>query len=450
MRHVKLLLGVSLLTFGPYGLANAQPSGEIQVLKQQVEQLLKRIDALEKESEQSKNDKSEKNHSDQTMGDPYLKPPVVNSGGDKVSLKISGRINRAALFVDDGKRARVKHVDNSNSSSRLTFDATAKLNSDVSVGARYEAGINENASSKIAMGEEFSSTDRNNFSNRHLFIYAESKTLGKLSCGHTNEASKDVMEDTDLSGTSLIVAGGTFAEIVCDHRFFNTTLDRRNVDGGIRVDHVVDGFNGSRRDVIRYDTPKFFGFQAAASHSGRSNDSNAFALRYQGKIKGTKISAAAGYTNAKTHTVDTAQVGQVTTGFKQYNASVGILHSSGLNFYLSGGRRKHDSADIKNGSMWATKLGYQKDILDCGKTAISIQYGEFKDLLAARVAPRDKFRAKAFGVGFVQKFDSISTEFYIGLTRYLLDANTIEVNNAEVSAEYKGITALFSGARIKF
>lgn len=43
----------------------------------------------------------------------------VNSGNDKVGLKLYGHINRAVMAVDDGNESKVFHVDNTNSESRF-------------------------------------------------------------------------------------------------------------------------------------------------------------------------------------------------------------------------------------------------------------------------------------------------------------------------------------------
>src|SRR3546814_9895658 len=44
---------------------------------------------------------------------------VRSSYGDKVQVKITGQINRAVTFVDDGTDTNVNHVDNDISSSRF-------------------------------------------------------------------------------------------------------------------------------------------------------------------------------------------------------------------------------------------------------------------------------------------------------------------------------------------
>lgn len=261
------------------------------------------------------------------------------------------------------------------------------------------------------------------------------------------------MGDSDLSGTDAAMGGTSHADIAGGYRFFNTDTNQRatgNGGQGIAISNVVDDFDCKLRDVIRYDTPVWQGIQLSASHGGRSNDTYAFAVRYGAKLYGTQLVTAAGYTASKTHTTDTAQNGTSTTDHKQYNASLGLLHSSGLNFYLAGGRRDHSNSDIKKGSIWTAKVGYQADLCKWGKTSFAVDYGEFKDLFATRNIPNDKFKVKVFGAAVVQSIDRISTDVYLGFKRYLLEANTLNDNGTEVNGNYKGITAFLAGARIKF
>lgn len=449
MKKISRFAGHSLIALfmGGSAFASAASSqGEVEALRQQVQELLKRIDRLE-----AKTAKAEK-HARTGKG-----KAVVKSGGKNVALQISGRVNRQVMVVHDGNRSRVKHVDGGMSPSALTFHGKAKLNRDTKVGGIWEVGVPENASNSVASGQEFSSTNSHNINNRYLYFYAESQKYGKLSLGHLGEATYGTMEDSDLSGTDLVLAGASHSDVAGGHRFFNTATNRYatgNVqDGaaqGIQVADIIDGFDGNRRDVIRYDTPVWQGLQASASHSGRSSDTNAFAVRFGGKVKGIRIASAAGYANVKDHTTSTPQVGLENSSYSQYNASVGVLHPCGLNFYLAGGRRDFSNGNLKRGGMWSTKIGYKRSFFTMGETAFSVDYGEFKDLFPARTNLDDRFKAKAFGVGMVQSIDRISTDVYFGVKRYVLDANTLEDNGTEVRGDYKGITVVLAGARIQF
>ena len=64
----------------------------------------------------------------------------VSSGGD-VSLTLSGQVNRALLWADDGANSRVFHVDNDNSSTRFRLVGNGSLNQNVDVGAQITHAV---------------------------------------------------------------------------------------------------------------------------------------------------------------------------------------------------------------------------------------------------------------------------------------------------------------------
>src|SRR3546814_11162260 len=74
---------------------------------------------------------------------------VRSSYGDKVQVKITGQINRAVTFVDDGTDTNVNHVDNDISSSRFRIHADGKVTNDFSIGGILELEVKPNASNNV-------------------------------------------------------------------------------------------------------------------------------------------------------------------------------------------------------------------------------------------------------------------------------------------------------------
>src|SRR3546814_12456794 len=74
---------------------------------------------------------------------------VRSSYGDKVQVKITGQINRAVTFVDDGTDTNVNHVDNDISSSRFRIHADGKVTNDFSIGGIFELEVQPNASNNV-------------------------------------------------------------------------------------------------------------------------------------------------------------------------------------------------------------------------------------------------------------------------------------------------------------
>lgn len=164
MKKTLLYLSTFLLALGGAApVRAADTSKEVEMLRQQVQDLLKRIDTLEHKTASG------------SQG-PSSNKPMVTSGNNNVSLQISGQVNRAVVAVHDGDRSRVKHVDGAMSPTRFNFHAKAKLNETTKVGSVWEVGINENSSDSVATGKEFSSVNSNNINNRKVYIYGESTT----------------------------------------------------------------------------------------------------------------------------------------------------------------------------------------------------------------------------------------------------------------------------------
>ena len=107
---------------------------------------------------------------------------MVRSGKDSIKLTPSGQVNRGVLIADDGNNTHAFHVDNDNSSTRMCFVGKGNFNEDVSVGTQIEVQFESNATAAI---NQFSSrgVGPNNFTERKLEVYVESKRFGRLGVG---------------------------------------------------------------------------------------------------------------------------------------------------------------------------------------------------------------------------------------------------------------------------
>ncbi|MFM2422053.1 MAG: hypothetical protein RL291_583, partial [Pseudomonadota bacterium] len=64
-----------------------------------------------------------------------LEATTVRKGNRKVSLTISGQVNRALMYWDDGGRSNTYFgLDNTNTSSRISFAGRATISSEWSAG----------------------------------------------------------------------------------------------------------------------------------------------------------------------------------------------------------------------------------------------------------------------------------------------------------------------------
>ncbi|MEQ8356807.1 MAG: porin [Kiloniellaceae bacterium] len=375
--------------------SNKELKDEIQFLKQRLEQLEQKQEQLEQKSS-------------------VEEEKVVKSGSDKVRLSVSGQVNRGVLYGDNGDDAEFFHVDNDNSSTRLRFVGEGELDEDVTVGTQIEVQFESNSTAAISFDQD-SPAGPNNFTERKLELFVDSKTLGRVWIGQGDTASNSTSE-VDLSGTSVIgysgvgdLAGG---------------LEFSEGDGvlGPSIGDVFSNFDGlSRDDRIRYDTPSLYGFKGSVS----AVDGGAWdgAVTFGGDFNGVKVAAAAAYANANSR-----------GGFEQYNGSVSVLTPMGISVTAAAGTRD-DGGSGDDPMFYYGKLAYTFDAIDYGSTSFGIDFAETDDL----DVEGDEFRS--YGIFAVQNIDAIGTEVYIGARNHELDRE---------GANFDDLFAILAGARVKF
>ena len=386
---------------------------ELQDLKAQVQQLLNRIEVLEAQTKQNTEAMA-------TGAEAAVPVPtrMATSGTDGVKLSVSGQVNRAALYVDDGDRSRAFHVDNDNSSTRVRWVGTGQVDDDFLVGALVEVQFESNSSANIDIDQD-GEVSANNFSERHLTLYLDSKRYGRLWLGQGDTASNGTSE-VDLSGTSVIAYSG-IEDLSGGISFKNAATNAKLVT----IAGAFNQFDGlSRRDRIRYDTPDIGGFTLSSSFV--QGDAWDVALRYSAAYEsiGTRVAAAIAYAD-----------GAQRFDFNQVNGSISAIHDSGLNLTFASGTQDIDGRATNDPVMVYGKLGYQFAPFTIGTTALAVDYGANDDL----AADGDEF--STWGVFAVQNIDKIATELYFGYRNHDLDRPGVAIDDID--------TAVF-GARVKF
>ncbi len=331
-----------------------------------------------------------------------------------VDFKISGQINRAILWGDNGNDSDTKFVDNDNSSTRFRFTGSNTFDEVWKVGIVWENQMESNSSADtdIDIGTNGDTADVT-FTERKMEFYVEHTKFGKLSLGQGDTASNSTSE-VDLSGTDVV----NYSSIEDMAGGFNfRTGDDVVVTS---VGSAFSNFDGySRRDRIRYDTPKFGPVYFSTSYmNGQSWDlAGRFAYEWEGV---GKLAAAAHYTGADTQR----------DPFKQYSGSISFLHSSGFNITVSGGGRNDVSGRDEDPYNLYGKLGYK-----FGKWALSVDYTYSENVGA------DDDEATSIGAAAVWNIWE-SVQFYGSYRWHDLDRDT--VNNIE------DLHAVMVGGRVKF
>ena len=357
----------------------------------------------------------------------------VDECREDISLAISGQVNRAFLYADNGVVDDFFHVDNDNSSTRIRAEATGHVSCDFEIGAVIEVQFESNSSADIRF-KQSGQASANNFTERKLEVWFDSATWGTLWLGQGDTASNGTSE-VDLSSTGVIGYSGV-ADMAGGLEFEN----------GTRIRNVFDNMDGlGRTDRIRYDTPTFAGFTLSASWT----DDNEWdvALRFANAFGGHKFAAAASYVDGER--------GQGFGQDYQISGSASLLFSNGFNLTFAAGMEddKGVGAAQRNTRFLYGKAGWIFDIVDWGFTAIAADVAYNRN-----VAARGD-EAWSYGAFIVQKIDWVGTELYAGVRMHELDHGGVVTLNAagvnflnqiNATANPDNVIAVMTGARVKF
>jgi hypothetical protein len=220
----------------------------------------------------------------------------------------------------------------------------------------------------------------------------------------------------DLSGTA-VAAYSSVSDVGGNFEFRDGS-----VKTGITVSNSRSNFDGlSRKDRIRYDTPRWGGFFASGSIEGNSEWD--LAARYAGDFGWARLAAAVGFADFGTSS-------DSNDGTRDYvvDGSASILFDFGLSLTASYGIRNQDDKDPWN---LFGKIGYRFLRIH----AASIQYSRSENLSN----PDDE--ADTFGLAYVMTpFNSV--EFYGTYYLHMLDLDD--------GGELDDINIFMSGIRVKF
>ena len=131
------------------------------------------------------------------------------------------------------------------------------------------------------------------------------------------------------------------------------------------------------------------------------------------------------------------------------SGSLSVLHkASGLNLTGAvGGQLSNDDSDVIDADefAWFVRGGWQGNLTDLGKTAISASYYSAENSsAAATVAGVTDTDGNWFDVNLVQKIDDLSAEVYLSYVRYDADIT------GAAAQDTQAIDVVIAGSRIKF
>ncbi len=348
-----------------------------------------------------------------------LEATTARKGNRKVSLKVSGHVNRMVLHWDDQVESDTYVVDNSNSSSRFRFTGNAKIRSGWSAGYYVEMEYDTAASTAVTQSDDDAGGTNGAIDLRHSYWWIKSDQLGKISVGQGPHASW-LTTAMDTSGTHMIANTNKL--------FTGGSLQFRNATGtglsGISILSVVNPYDLVRGDIIRYDSPSIHGFKISASWG--EDDASDIALRYFRKTKEFKLLFALGYGGSNDENAD----------FDQIAGSFSAFHiPTGINISFAAGDRNTDGSTLDQ-KYYYLKAGLRRKINSLGDTAFSFDYYHHHEHAAAG-GDFDQW-----GVQAVQYIDAAAMELYIAYSNS--DYETTALPNL------REIDMIMAGARIHF
>lgn len=426
-----------------------------------------------------------------------LEATTVRKGNRKVSLEISGHVNEALLFWDDGFESNAGVYTNDNSRSRFRFVGKAKIDADWEAGYKIELGVRSANSKRFTQDDDNGSGTDIGLDLRDSHWYVKNKKYGQLAVGLQSTATDGITEinqtqTADFSKFSDVEDTGLGLNLRRSDGVTSTRYQYRRLIG-VNGDQAGEGekrFNG-----LRYTTPEFAGFSASAFWG--EDEFWDVGLRYKGEFSGFKLAAGVGYgevtdgNQTATGCASSAANGASAPPFpatgsskdadcNQFGGSVSVVHvDTGLFVNFAAGVKKDDNIQnitLYSGAVtpddedkfWAVQAGIEKKWNSYGKTTLYGEYydhdggsnnrtidGGFVNVGTATGAVLNS-NVQIYGLGVAQGFDNAALTLYASYRHVEADLTASSIaagvaNGATInSPDLEDVDLLFAGAIIKF
>ena len=404
-----------------------------------------------------------------------LEATTVRKGNKLVSLTLSGHVNRGLMWYDDGSMTGMRSFDNIMSHSRFRMLGSAKVAPGWSVGFYQEFEISTASNSAVSQLDDrgFNSAGGNlqgsspfNFAIRQSHWYMKNDSLGTLSVGRLNMATKD-MPGIELGNIAIVAASDMMLNML-NFNLRPTGGSGREGLAGVKLGafRTQSSADNLRTDGVRYDSPTLMGFTLSAA----AGDDYIWdvALRYAGDWNGFRIAAGVGYyvdmdeqcvranaaaagvgcevpTVAKTFRKEeavfksNASVWHQPTGLfvsgaywnLQYDGTGGAGSANNVVAGFGGGNRP-------DSNMYWVAAGLRKNWFGIGDTSVFGEYGRINDAITGTAFNTTTGQA-GVGTNFGGVTDSTMTRWGVGLTQNLdKAATTLYLNYQNFNPEVSG------------
>lgn len=387
-----------------------------------------------------------------------LEVTTARKGNRKVSLTISGWVNEAVYFWDDGTERNVYVGNNALEQSRIRFLGEAKINADLSAGYLIELGLQDVASNAWDQAKDSATSSVGPMQVRSSNWFFKSKAYGKLAVGLQGTATYHLIDDAVVANTRYF---SDFEAAAVTQGSFFLKSGGANVNNlrwkdilGPSVNNGSPGQNG-RRNVIRYDSPDIAGFTFTASWG--EDDMGGVALTYKNVWGDFKVIGKVGWEQSSDENTNPCSVTLGKTDCEWYGGAASIMHvPTGL--YVFGGYAQTVDHQVQAGNpaaddtdtSWYLQGGIERKWIPLGATTI---FGEYRhDDTGSRLsstfggsAIRDG-NVNFWAAGAVQSIDAAAMDLYLIYRHADGDINNFAGANAELDA----FDTVITGALIKF
>lgn len=362
-----------------------------------------------------------------------LEATTARKGNRKVSLTISGFVNEAIYFWDDGSESNTYVGTNSLEQSRFKLAGKAKIDADWSAGYTLEFGVQGAGAGNFSQDLD-NGTNPNSVSIRKSVWFVENKTFGKISVGQDGTSTYHLLDDADGVNTR------SFSDAEAASVYVNAFGLRVNgvAQGTVTWGNILGGFNnntpgqGGRRNVVKYDSPVIAGFSVSASWG--EDDMWDSALTYKGEVGDFKLLAKAGY-GQTTDENDNANNGDrgscaIAAGVGrdcEWWGLAGTIQHKPTGLFVYGGYGEQTDNNVKTvfgaaaedaNTTWFVQGGIETKFVSLGKTTL---FGEYRHDDAGRPesnrtvggATVAESSVDFWAAGLVQNIDAAAMDVYL-------------------------------------
>jgi predicted porin len=327
---------------------------------------------------------------------------AVPMAAHAVKYKLSGQINRAAVYQNDGENSDIQFVDNGASGTRWRMNGSEDIGNGMKVGFNWEWQASSN-SGTAAIGVDGDRAANPSVRKAEVWF---SGGWGKVSLGQGDGAGNGLTE-IDLSDTwmaNYVVMdemGGDMAWRTGAGAGITAGGSTTAAGAGLTYGTTYQTFDAfSRYDRVRYDSPALGPVTLSVSAGAQNKYEGA--VRWSQGIGGGQISAGLFYGTHSNGGIDNT-----------YGGSIAYLFSFGTNLLISYSQSEPNAVGATEGTNIYGKVGHK-----WGNNAVSLGYGITEDAPGAV-----GFKNSGVNIGFNHNIPKAKVDLYAGLNFATLDSS---------------------------